>query len=251
MKADDRRRGGGHRRAPPADQRVRVAIRQPRSRSAESSRDGTGSLYPSPVMTTPDYGVLIVFGGFCLPALRFPGAPAGSRPSRSPRRCRASPETMAAPVPRRSIGSSPPSRHQRAELDVVARHHDDHGAVRPNATSTALCSTCRSPDGRGAPPAGRDDDAAVFPQSEPDFPVLFISLNSTTLPMSKVVNTGRTRWRSRSRSFRASPRCSSTACRNCRARRPIHPPRRPQYPARGHPHGALATTQHAGRHDRG
>ena len=155
-----------------------------------------------------------------LPAVDFPTIPiTATLPG-------ASPETMAASV----AGADRAAvldhrRHLVDDLDVDARHQRHHHPVRsqPQHRRRGARRADRA-DGRAAPAADRNDDAADLPQGQsgrlpgpvhqPEFADACRCRRST--------NTARSCWRSRSRSFRASPRCWSMARRNSpSASRPI------------------------------
>ena len=181
-----------------------------------------------PVMTTLITASLIVFGAFAYRLLSVSALPAVDFPTISIT------ATLAGREPRDDGGlgrfaDRAPAlhhrRHQRADLDLGARHHHDHGPVRPQPQHRRRgARRADRADGRGAAPAGRNDDAAVLPQGEsgrlpgavhqPEFPDACRCRRST--------NTARPCWRSRSRSFPASRRCWSMAGRSspC-ASRPI------------------------------
>ena len=152
-----------------------------------------------PVMTTLITASFIVFGIFAYRLLAGRGAAARStsRPSRSPRRCRAR-----APRPWRPRSPSPIERQFSTiagiivdDLDVVARHdHASPSSSTSTATSTAPRSTCRprSPVAQRRLPVEMTTPPCFRKVNPGDFPVLFISLNSPTLPLSTVNEYGQT-----------------------------------------------------------
>ena len=165
--------------------------RQPKPARSADNMGLSEACIRRPVMTTLITASLIVFGIFAYRLLRsrrsrrsiFP-------PSRSRRLCRArAPETMAAsvasPIERQMSTISGISSMTSSSV-ARARRRSPSSSIS-TAISTALRSTCRPPCDRATPVAGRNDDPAVFRKVNPgDFPVLYISLISQTLPLSTV-----------------------------------------------------------------